>query len=465
MKKIIGTLVPLSALWSRGDQKHNPTFETGRIFLDWLHETKQRAWQLLPLSETHFVPGNPRLRVPSPYKGYGVGLDPKYLSAQYKTVIPNKVQLATFLAENKRWLPDYALFCALHKHFKTDDWTTWPSDIRNRKPASLAHWKKYLSREFNETIIEQWRLHEDFKNLRRKGKRLGIQLIGDISFYLPLCSPLVWAYQEAFDIPRNKKLKTVSGLPDGPKAHFGRQVWGHPLYAWDKTGALAKLRRLWSIRLASAAMLFDFTRLDHAKGLYFFGAMDVSNPRRDRLKEGPGTKMFEYIVHAAKELHMPLFMEDSGDNLERLREDMHRLRIPGVRILRFAYNEKKGKITDRYARTAGYPQLCIAYTSTHDTETLLGYTRLLSSEARRELSAVTGAHVHRSAKRFAVELRNAILRSPARYAIVSLQDWLLTEDRINIPGSEKKVGDTNWQYKAKLPVEKFPKKNLVKFYI
>ena len=77
--KIIGTLTPLSSLFSSTDSMDDRgTFSSGFVFLDWLRETNQFAWQLLPLHETQLEPGSDVKHVPSPYKSYGVGLEESF---------------------------------------------------------------------------------------------------------------------------------------------------------------------------------------------------------------------------------------------------------------------------------------------------------------------------------------------------------------------------------------------------
>ena len=92
--KVIGTLVPISALTSTTHD--NGTFSTGLIFLDWLKNTNQSAWQILPLNETQLEPGSSTRHVPSPYKSYGVGLDPKYLPESFAGIYPSQSEKKEF---------------------------------------------------------------------------------------------------------------------------------------------------------------------------------------------------------------------------------------------------------------------------------------------------------------------------------------------------------------------------------
>jgi 4-alpha-glucanotransferase len=80
-EKRLGTLVPMAALRSLQNHEHDQgTFDDGALFLEWLQQSHQSLWQLLPLHTTQLERGSQIKHVPSPYKGYGIGLDPKYLS-------------------------------------------------------------------------------------------------------------------------------------------------------------------------------------------------------------------------------------------------------------------------------------------------------------------------------------------------------------------------------------------------
>ncbi len=456
MKKTIGTAVPLSALWSDKNKENHGNLDTALLFLDWLHSTGQKAWLLLPLHETHLVPGSKKVHVTSPYKGYGVGLDPSYLSPPLKRKKTSKQELSSFVTKQKNWLPNHTLFCALRDHFDTDDWTKWEAEIRKHDKKAITMWKAKLKKQIDAYILEQWQLHHGFQKLRNKARKYNIQLIGDLSFYIPFQSSLVWQFQNLFQFSKNEKMEKTSGLPDGPKAHFGRQVWGHPLYNWKNASYSNDILKLWKYRLDYTSQLFDIVRLDHAKGFFYYGSMHTTDPKLDTIEKGPGVKVLKKIITYSRKIGLELFAEDSGDKLKGLRDILHSSNVPGIRILRFAYNEKRKKFTKRYANMSKYPINTFAQTTTHDTTTLLGYLDLLSPDEKKLLSKHCEIQFDADNEVLAKRLREALILSPARTVIIPIQDWLLTTDRINIPGTEKKVGDTNWQYRVSVSIENLP---------
>ncbi|MCG2691855.1 4-alpha-glucanotransferase [Microgenomates group bacterium] len=444
--KIVGTSVPLSALTTKAEPQKPGSFSAGLALINWLGETQQKAWQLLPLHETQLEPDSTTQHVSSPYKSYGIGLGPRFLSETLPK--PNEAYLNQFYNSQQDWLKDYALFCALRDYLGTDNWTKWEMPLRTRDKEALNQWQKKLNNQINKHQQEQGVLHYQYSLIRNRAKQQGILLIGDLAFYLPANSPLVWVNQHLFDITR------FSGLPNGPKAHFGRQVWGHPLYLWQTTERQRQIIELFKLRLTYLAGLFDWVRLDHAKGFYFYGVMDATDPAKDKVKTGPGSKALKPILDHCQKISLKIFAEDSGDRLKGLRRTLIEYKIPGIRVFRYSLMTIKQRgVHPRYAKVAKYPKNCLATLTTHDTETLMGYLNKLTTGQCQQLAFHTKTEFDPDRKVFAQRLRQAIIDSPAFISLISIQDWLLTTDRINVPGTETKSNDPNWHYQLKIPVE------------
>lgn len=455
--KLIGTLVPLSALYSEKNSEHDKgTIAAGMYFLDWLHAVHQSAWQMLPLYETQLEQGSPVKHVPSPYKGYGIGLDPKYLPEAYTEITPSEQDINKFISANNLWIHDYAVFCALRDHFQTDDWNIWDIDVRKKNEEALVSWKQKLKTEIDKCIVTQWRLSVAYRAFRKKAAMLGVYLIGDLPFYLSLQSPLVWAHQDVFDFEDDGRMRFISGVPNIANTNFGRQIWGHPLYKWGSGFQTQKVIEFWQIRLRCAANLFDIIRFDHAKAFFEYCAIDSENKLPDAYRNGPGAEIFEKITEFARGLGLKLFAEDAGENLQNLRASLNKLNMPGLKVFRFSLPVHKEKINIEYIDVTEYPENTVAYTTTHDTETLISYLNSLTPDEKQNLAANAGIPYNSDDKLFAKILRDAILSSPASMVIIPIQDWLLTTDRINVPGTELPVNDPNWHFKLQIPIEKLP---------
>lgn len=463
-EKIIGTFIPLRALRSlKFPDNKNGTFAEGLLFLDWLKETGQGAWQLLPLYETHLEIGSAIKHVPSPYKGYGVGLDPVYLPQQYANIFPTEKERDDFIKENQEWILDYALFCAIRDYFKTDDWTMWEDKLKNRDEKTLKTWANKLEKSIDHNILVQWQLHKSFNEIKTKAKKLNIIIVGDLSFYVPFNSPLVWTNQEVFNLEKDGKMKYVSGvLPSNSKFNFGRQVWGHPFYNWDNKKVHKQIIQFWKNRLAYSSQLYDLLRLDHAQAFFEYGKIDPKNEKNDVYVEGPGSKIFEDLVKFAKQTGLSIFAEDIGDSLIELQKSLKKLNIPGVKVFRFGLKEKENLVDDENLNFKNYPENTIAYTTTHDTETLLGFLQKTIPEQNKQIAQITGVSYDPNPKEFLKKIRSGMIASPSNIVIIPIQDWLATTERINIPGTELPKNDKNWSFRMATPLENLPKITLDK---
>src|SRR5581483_1881193 len=152
-------------------------------FVDFLADSGQRVWQVLPLGPTGYgdspyqcfsaMAGNPLLISPERLVELG-WLDRSALDevpsfpadeVDFACVIPWKTAVleraarnflehasaedsARFQAfrENHRdWLPDFSLFMALKRHDRGAVWTQWDPATRSRDKQALAEWRKKLS--------------------------------------------------------------------------------------------------------------------------------------------------------------------------------------------------------------------------------------------------------------------------------------------------------------------------------
>lgn len=451
-KKRIGTVLPMTSLVSKNAQAG--TFAAGEKFIDWLTKTKQNAWQVLPLHQTQLEKGSATKHIPSPYKGYGIGLDPRFLSND--ALSPSTEQLTKFIKNNNYWLENYALFCALRDQFETDNWSQWPDDIKKRNESSVKRWQKKLALQIDSQVKIQVQLHLAYEQLQKKAANEEVVLIGDLPLYLGLNGPLVWQFQKLFNIDEDGKMQIVSGAPVGPKSHFRRQIWGHPLYRWQDKNLVSKIEKLFQIRLKYLANLFDWIRLDHAKGLFLYAAMDLTTKQADQYLKGPGKKFLEKIINFAHQQNLSIYAEDTGDNLKELRKCLRAYQIPGIKIFKYAYDKKKKKFSDGYLKIDKYDANTFAYTTTHDTETLMGYLEQLSTDEIDNLLKKLDIGKTKNLKLLVTLIRNKIIHSPSKMVLISLQDWLYTTDRINVPGTEKEINDLNWRYQMTVPIESLP---------
>jgi len=432
MPQILGTLLPLTALTSQ--TKENNLFSAGENFIPWLIKTHQQVWQLLPLHPTT----NPEMKLSaSPYSGFGIGLNPLYVSLAKDKGLP-EVDVG-FLNKHKDWLEDYALFMALVDNFHSHDWTTWPKQIRKREPEAMQNYQQKLSIQINYYRRLQFYLHQEFTKLELTAEKAGITLIGDIPFYLSFHSPLVWAHQNCFLIDPNGLLPFMSGAEGGPQ--FIRQVWEHPLYNWAN---FASVINLWKIRLAYARSIYTWVRLDSAIRFYTYGKMHPNDPSKDSIATAPGDVAFDLLISYCQEIGLQVFTEDvTGYDLKPLHQAMAKHLVPGVSVfsLSLAANSTQFDLNLFDPKTSNTNDFF--YSSTHDTPTLLGFVQNLSPAQKHYICSNLDLPSTSDNLSLARLVRQYLL-THCRRIILPLQDWLLTTDRINVPGT---VSPHNWSYR------------------
>ena len=295
-----------------------------RRFVDFLADSGQQLWQIMPLGPTAFgdspyqavsaFAGNPSLislerLVEEKYLAPWDFLDAPDFPAQavdYGPVIEYKQRLlrlsfenfknqpggkhaaefAAFCAANRGWLDDYALFVALKEEHGGANWSDWERDIATRQPAALAHWQAELADAIQYHRYTQFQFYKQWSALKRYANRKGIQIIGDIPIFVAYDSADAWSHPELFWFDEDGRPTLVAGVPPDYFSPTG-QLWGNPLYRWD---VLAR-RRLCLVDRAFQGS--PATGRRHPSGSFprVRGPLGRSRQRRDRRKrlldEGP----------------------------------------------------------------------------------------------------------------------------------------------------------------------------------
>ncbi len=386
-------------------------------FCDWLKRAGQRYWQILPV--------NPTDAHGSPYAGLSAFAGNFALVSQEKArarKIDEKAYQA-FCAEHAQWLDPYATFMAIKAVIDDGPWQQWPEKYRDWSPELLND--PELVDEIEIVRRKQFEFQLQWDELRAYAHEQGIQIVGDMPMYVSLDSADVWAHRNIFRLNANGEPNVVAGTPPDAFSPSG-QVWGNPVYDWD--ALRAEDYAWWMQRFARAFALYDYVRLDHFLGFSSFYAIPRDHNAGDgRWRVGPGRELFE---RAFKEFGpLPVIAEDLGLITPAIRALMASCGVVGMDVCVFA---------DAFSLDGWQPAAHkIAYTSTHDTQTLLGWC------AGRFCGGADEQAAHDVAQR-ALEVCE---QSSADVVMVQLQDALgLGEaDRMNRPGT---VGD-NWKWRAK----------------
>jgi len=394
-------------------------------FADFLVETKQSIWQILPLNPTDLAHGNSPYQSVSAFAGNPLLISPELMLRQgflaqsdvenvpgyqirpldYPSVIASKEHIfrvayerfrqggkrheyERFCAENSSWLDDFTLFISLRDHFSGKSWTEWPQEIRDRQPEALESLKDELHDALEKARFLQYVFFEQWHSLKAYCNHRGIQIFGDIPIYAIHDSADVWANPELFTLDDERKPSVVAGVPPDYFSETG-QLWGNPVYRWD---VLRERGYGWWIqRLQHNIKLFDLVRIDHFRGLvgYWVVPAGEKNAVNGQWVEAPAEDFLNALLRRFPQL--PIIAEDLGVITPDVREIMHRFDLPGMKVLLFAFGEDLPK--NPYI-PHNLEKNCVLYTGTHDNNTARGwFERDANLEVKKRLFHYLGREV------------------------------------------------------------------------
>ncbi|MCD8005104.1 MAG: 4-alpha-glucanotransferase [Oscillospiraceae bacterium] len=467
-KRSGGILLPISALPSRYGV--GTLGAAAREFVDFLAAAGQRWWQVLPVGPTGYggspyqsfstFAGNPYyidleeliqdgLLTRQEAEGPDWGEDPERVD--YGKIYQNRfpllkkaarrglgrdgAALEEFRRANAAWLPDYALFMALKRHFDMAPWWQWPEEIRLRRPGACRRWTKELKEDVEFFQYLQILFFRQWDALRAYAAERQVGIIGDLPIYVALDSADVWAEPEWFLLDENHVPIEVAGVPPDAFNQAG-QLWGNPLYRWDRLEADGF--GWWLRRADGAFRLYDMVRLDHFRGFESFWAVPYGAPdaRQGHWVRGPGSAFIQVLRAWFSE--GGFIAEDLGYLTDPVRRLLEQSGFPGMKVLEFAFDpqEHSDYLPHRY------PRRCVCYTGTHDNETLIQWLERSPPEVLACARRYLGLNEKES---YAWGLLRGGMGSVADLFIAQMQDYLGlgAEGRFNTPG----IPSGNWRWR------------------
>lgn len=454
-------------------------------FVDFLSDAAQHLWQVLPLGPTGFgdspyqclsaFAGNTLLvspdrlieegfldegdvkpvpRFPSERVNFGKVIDYKreLLAKAYQrfrgTTDTNK--RAHFLAFCQRaadWLDDYALFRVLKDEHGGTSWDRWEPQLARREPDALAaaqdlHAEKIEAEKFYQYLFfRQWFALKDYCASRQ------VSIVGDMPIFVAYDSADVWTHPEYFKLNEARVPTVVAGVPPDYFSATG-QLWGNPLYDWERMRE--DNFKWWIERIHAALETVDIIRIDHFRG--FAACWEIPYGERTAQKgrwvEVPGKELFTALMNVFPEL--PIIVEDLGvitPDVEELRDHFG---FPGMRILQMAFRSDATNIDLPH----NYVPNCVVYTGTHDNDTTVGwFNSKPGAGSTRDAEQIKHEHKHclrylrSDGKEIHWDFMEAAFASVAAIAGVPLQDvlGLGSKARMNLPASQQ--GNWEWRYR------------------
>jgi len=439
-------------------------------YVDFLEKAGQRYWQILPLTPTGY--GD------SPYQSFSAcagnhylidldtlvqegllqeeeitavvwGRDPervdygtmydqrtKVLKIACSRFVPDAAYEA-FLEENKSWLEDYAIFMALKDSMKGTVWLDWPEELKCHEEKALQEKRTQLKEAVELQYFLQYQFDRQWKALRSYAGSKGIRIIGDVPIYVPLDSADVWAVPELFQLDESRRPEVVAGCPPDAFTEDG-QLWGNPIYDWDKMKATGYA--WWVRRLSAAAKMYDVVRFDHFRGFESYWAVPAGDKtaRNGRWMKGPGLEFIRAIQKALPDLDF--IAEDLGYMTPEVRQLQLDSGYPGMKVLEFAFDSRE----DSDYLPHLYPEDSICYTGTHDNVTLKQWFDEASAEDVAYAKAYLGLHEEEG---YVWGMIRGAMGSVSRICVVQMQDYLELgkSARMNFPGT---LSMDNWTWRA-----------------
>jgi 4-alpha-glucanotransferase len=445
-------------------------------FIDFLRESDQQYWQVLPLGPTGFgnspymcysaMAGNPFLISPEKL------CDENLLSREdfdnlpefhldkvnFEQVIPIKTNLlkkacqnfkakateiqqkefAGFCDSKAYWLNDYALFMALKDDNNGASWYQWDKALAKRQPEAIKKAEEKLKELIFYYKFTQFQFFQQWSELKNYANMVGIDIIGDIPIYVAHDSADVWSNPEIFALdPKTGEVALMAGVPPDYFSETG-QLWGNPVYNWEE---LEKQGFKWWIQRFEALLDYvDIIRIDHFRGFEGFWAVP----------QGEETAMNGEWVKASGDAFLttlrdklgklPILAEDLGiitPEVEALRD---KFEFPGMKVLHFAFGSDPGNSFLPF----NVPRNSVIYTGTHDNDTTVGWFNTANDWEKRNLSLYLGSY---SPDGIHWDLIRLALSSVANQAIIPFPDvlGLNTDARMNYPSTAQ--GNWEWRYR------------------
>ena len=443
-------------------------------FVDFLVETKQTYWQILPLTTTSYgdspyqsfsaVAGNTHLidfdlltqmglLKESDYASVNFGDDPT--SVDYERIfyarrpileiaVKNFLENQSFQADfkhfeksNRLWLDDFAEFMAIKEHFGNQALQKWDDKKAvARDPSALEKYRTMLAEQIQYFKVTQYFFFKQWTELKNYANQKGIQIIGDMPIYVAADSVEVWTKPELFQLDEERNPLFVAGVPADQFSATG-QLWGNPLYAWEEH---KKQGYAWWIhRIEESFKIYDVLRIDHFKGFSDYWQVDgkAEVAKDGSWQPGPGYDLFKAVKEQLGDL--PIIAEDLGNIDDKARKLLADCNYPGMKILQFGFEDVSGESLDS-------PHYCIphsiVYTGTHDNDVTNGWYNSLTEQQQQYINDYTHRHEDES---ICQAMIRQLFATVSNTTIATMQDVLdlPASSRMNVPST---IGG-NWQWR------------------
>jgi 4-alpha-glucanotransferase len=451
-------------------------------FIDFLRNSCQSFWQVLPLNPTSSSRGNSPYASSSAFAGNTLLISPAILhedgllmkkdieglktgknTVDYNRVIDSKGKIfdAAFrafrskkskllrqyedfcLQNGNKWLDDFADFTVFreyfHKKFNISSWNKWPAGIKNRNRQELAVLKNELAVEIKKEKFLQFIFFKQWINIRGYASKSRIRIIGDLPIYVDYESSDVWSNPYLFKLDKDRQPEFVSGVPPDYFSCDG-QLWNNPVFDWEELES--RDFYWWNRRIEHNLKLFDSIRIDHFRGLVAYWEIPQGSrtAKIGKWVKGRPQELFQNLSRKFKTL--PLIAENLGVITPDVTWIMEKFGFPGVKVLQFGFG-KDFPHSEHLPRNIN--KNCLVYTGTHDNNTVRGwFEEDASCTEKKNLSEYLGKEV--SAESVGKDLIKLAMASRAALTIIPMQDILKLDSKARM--NQPSIPEGNWRWRA-----------------
>lgn len=439
-------------------------------FIDFLKDSGQKYWQVLPLCQTSFgdspyqsfsgFAGNPyfidlttlceegylEISLCNSYEwgdredqvDYGLLYQNRYalFRVVFERFCKNEPEdFKKFCEEQAEWLTDYALFMALKDAHNGQPWYFWEEPLKKRESAAMEAAKIEYADEMKFWKMLQYLFYQQWNRVKTYANERNIEIIGDVPIYVAGDSADVWGNTDQFYLDENLEMIEVAGCPPDAFSKDG-QLWGNPLYRWDVMKDNGYI--WWITRLNHMSKLYDVVRIDHFRGFESYYAIPAGEETamNGQWRKGPGAQLFHVAEEKLGKLN--IIVEDLGYLTDGVRRMVEETGYPGMKLMQFAFDTREeGNYMPHH-----YIHNCIVYTGTHDNDTILGW----ENTAPQESVQLAKDYLHITEEEgMNWGMMRGTWASVGKTAIVTMQDvlGLGSSARMNVPS---KIGG-NWQWR------------------
>lgn len=469
IKRSSGILLPIASLPS--PYGIGTLGKSAYDFVDFLAASNQTYWQILPVGPTSYgdspyqsfstFAGNPYfidldmladdgLLEKSEFESVDWGIDEREID--YEKIYNNRFEVlrkaflntkssldddfTEFTEKNAQWIHDYALYMAVKAHFGMKSWREWEDEgIRLRRPVAVVKYQRELSEDILFYEFLQYLFFSQWEKLRGYAREKGIKIIGDIPIYVAMDSADVWANTDLFQFDEDGNPSAVAGVPPDYFSEDG-QLWGNPLYDWDRMKQDGY--KWWIDRIGGASKIYDVIRIDHFRAFasYWTVPSDSDTAKNGEWIPGPGMDLVGVLKGWFKDIDF--IAEDLGYLTPDVVELQKESGFPGMKVLEFAFDSREP--SDYLPHT--YPENCVCYIGTHDNTPIMAWQKEAAPDDVRLAEEYLGLNESEG-------LNWGFIRggmsSVAKLFVTQLQDYLgyAGESRTNTPGT---LG-INWKWR------------------